>query len=156
MTGQINMLHFDSIISNLNADTTKQVLQKLSEHISNLVGTSQKTVYETLVEQERQQSSGIGRGVAIAHMRLPRLTRPLTIFAKLEKSIDFQSVDGEPVDLICLVMSPEHEGSQHLNRRASVSRNFNDVDLCNRLRGAEDAGDIKMLIKQFNERKLAA
>lgn len=156
MTGQINMLHFDSIISNMNATTTKQVLQKLSEHTSNLVGTSQKIVYETLTEQERQQSSGIGHGVAIAHMRLPRLTRPLTIFAKLEKSVDFKSVDGEPVDLVCLVMSPEHEGPQHLNRLAAVSRNLNDVDLCNRLRGAEDAGNIKTLIKQFNERKLAA
>lgn len=156
MTDDIQEFYFDSIIANLKVSSSQDVFKKLSEHTSNLIGTSQKFLYETLTEQEAQDSPGVGNGVAITHMRLPRLTKPFIIFAKLNNSVDFQSLDNEPVDMVCMVLSPDFEGAKHLSRLAQVSRIFNNKELCYELRETKDKEDIKMVMRSFNERKMAA
>ena len=108
------------------------------------------------MDLEKQGSSGIGNGVAISHMRLPRLTRPMIIYSKLSHMVDFNANDGEPVDLMCLVLSPEFEGPKHLQRLAKVTRFFNDEHFCNQLRQASDKQDIRFILKEMNDRKLAA
>lgn len=149
-------LRFDSIIAELKVTGSKQVFQKLSEHVSRLVGTPQKTVKESLLAQEKAQSSGIGQGVAIPHMKLPSLTKPLVIFAKLARPVDFKSSDDEPVDLVCLVLSPTHDGPKHLRRLARTTRFFTDKSFCNQLRSATDIDDIRLIVKEINNRKMAA
>jgi PTS system nitrogen regulatory IIA component len=156
MTNEINVLHFDSIITELKATNVKQVFQTLSTHVSRLIGTPEKFILESLINSEKQENSGIGHGVAISHMRLPRLTRPMIVYAKLLSIVDFQSSDGEPVDLVCLILSPEFEGSKHLQRLAKVTRFFNDKNFCAELRAAEDKDDIRLTLKEMNNRKLAA
>ncbi len=156
MTNDIHALRFDSILLDLKVANSKDILKKLSEHTALLIGTSQKILLETLLKQEEEQSSGIGVGVAIAHKQLPRLTKPFIIFAKLENPIEFNAVDGDPVDLVCLVLSPEFEGSKHLSRLSKVSRFFNDKNFCDDLRQAKDADDIRLTLKEVNGRKIAA
>ena len=149
-------LRFDSIIPEMKVTSSKQVIQKLSEHTSHLIGTPQRFLFETLSDQEHKQSSGIGQGVAIAHMRLPRLTRSMVVFSKLSRPIDFNAIDEQPVDLVCLVLSPEFEGPKHLSRLAKVSRFFSDKSFCDSLRDAKDAHDIRLILKEINSRKMAA
>lgn len=156
MTNDIHEVRFDSIIMNLKAVSPKDILKKLSEHTSNLIGTSQQTIYDSLMEQEKQDCSGIGGGIAIPHMRLPSLTKPFIIFAKLDKAIEFNAVDHDPVDLVCLVLSPEFEGPKHLSRLSTVSRFFSNQVFCEKLRHATDADDIRLIIREINDRKMAA
>lgn len=152
----VQQFNFDSIITECKVSNVQDVFQKLSEHTSNLIGTSQSFLYGTLAEQESTDGSGIGHGVAITHMRLPRLTKPFIIFAKLNRGIDFQSLDNEPVDMVCMVLSPNFEGVKHLSRLAEVSRMFNNKELCYALREAKNKEDIKIALNTFNERKMAA
>jgi PTS system nitrogen regulatory IIA component len=156
MTNEMNMLHFDSILTELKATNVKQIFQTLSTHVSRLIGTPEKFLLDSLVDLEKQGSSGIGQGVAVSHMRLPRLTRPMIVYAKLSDVVEFQSSDAEPVDLICLVLSPEFEGPKHLQRLAKVTRFFNDKNFCNQLRAAQDKESIRQALKEVNNRKLAA
>lgn len=156
MTNEINKLHFDSIITELKSTSVKGVFQKLSVHVHRLIGTPEKLIFNYLIESEKTDNSGIGNGVAIAHMRLPRLTHPMIIYSKLSQSIDFKSNDGEPVDLVCLILSPEHEGAKHLQRLSKVTRFFNDRVFCNKLRQAKDKDDIRQALKDINNHRIAA
>lgn len=156
MTNNISELNFDSVLMDIKATSYKQVLQKLSEHTSNLIGAPKDFLLEELLKHEAEHSSGIGNGVAIAHMRLPRLTRPMKIFAKISRPVNFMSTDGEPVDLICLVLSPDFEGTKHLSRLAKVSRFFCDQIFCNNLRDANTKDEIRNTLKEMNTRRMAA
>lgn len=156
MTNNINELRFDSILPDLKVTSAKQVLQKLSEHTFCLIGTSEKTLLSSLLQQEQEESSGIGHGVAITHMRLPRLTKPFVVFTRLTHTIDFNAVDDAPVDLVCLVLSPEYEGTKHLQRLAKVSRFLSDKVFCNKLRAANSSEDIRMALQEVNNQKMAA
>ena len=156
MTNNIHELRFDSIMPDLKVNGTKQLFQKISMHVSKLIGTPEKFVFDTLIEQERQQSSGIGQGVAIPHMKLPRLTKPVVIFAKLSRNIEFNAVDKEPVDLVCVVLSPSYDGPKHLRRLAKVTRFLSDAAFCESLRNANDVDDIRMVLKEVNSRRMAA
>lgn len=156
MSNNINELRFDSIIFDLKITGSKQVFQKLAMHVSNLIGTPEKMLFSTLIDQEREQSSGIGNGVAISHAKLPRLTKPLVVFTKLSRGIDFKAIDEEPVDLVCLVLSPSHEGPKHLRRLAKVTRFMSDPAFCDALRNAQDVDDIRLILKETNSRKMAA
>ena len=156
MTNDIQDIYFDSIIFNLNAGTPKDVLKKLSVHISKLIGTPASFLQETLIEQEKEHSSAIGNGVAIPHMRLPRLTKPMIIFARINKAVDFEAVDNEPVDMVCLVLSPEFEGPKHLSRLAKISRFFSQDKMRYQLHQAKDSDEIRLMMKTLSTRKLAA
>ena len=156
MTNNIHELRFDSILPDLKVTSAKQVLQKLAKHAFRLIGTPEKILLNNLLLQEQNETSGIGQGVAIVHMRLPRLTKPFVVFTKLARMVDFKAIDEEPVDLVCLVLSPEYEGPKHLRRLAKVSRFFNDKRFCDNLRAAQNTDDIRMVLKEINSRKMAA
>ena len=156
MTNEMSTIHFDSIITELKATSVIQVFQNLSTHVSRLIGTPEKSILDALTNAEKEVNSGIGHGVAISHMRLPRLTRPMIIYAKLPNAVDFVSNYGDPVDFMCLVLSPEFEGAKHLQRLAKVTRFFNDINFCEQLREAKNKDDIYLILKEINARKLAA
>ena len=151
-----NQMHIDTILPNLKASNSKQVFQKLSTHISNIIGTPDKKLFDIFVRQEDSLNSGIGHGVAIAHAKLPRLTRPMIIYSKLEKSVHFNAADGELVDMVAVVLSPEFEGTKHLQRLAMVTRFFNDKQAREILHEANDFESIRNAVKIINERKKAA
>jgi len=149
-------MNIDIILPNLKASNAKQVFQKLSEHVCNMIGTPEKKLYSLLVKQENSLNSGIGNGVAIAHAKLPRLTRPMIIYSKLETPVHFNAADGEPVDMVAVVLSPEFEGVRHLQRLAMVTRFFSNKEARDMLHDAEDFEDIRNAIAIINARKKAA
>ncbi|MCI5059959.1 MAG: PTS sugar transporter subunit IIA [Alphaproteobacteria bacterium] len=156
MTNPQDALSFDLVLPDLKAKTTKQVFQELADHTQRMVGTPKSFLFDKLWEQEKRQSSAIGHGVAVSHARLPRLTRPFIIFTKLPALVDFSSADGELVDMICLVLSPEQEGPAYLKRLSFITRTFLDQELCHDLRAAQDVNDIRSALQQKSIRQQAA
>lgn len=156
MTNDIQEMHFDSILLDFSANSIKQVHKKLSEHVAHLIGTPEKILFESLMEQEREQSSAIGNGLAIAHMRLPRLTRPIIVFAKLNVAVDFKAADNIPTDMVCLVLSPEFEGPKHLQRLAMTARFFANENTCEKLRETKDKDEVRIVLKNINALRMAA
>lgn len=156
MANDIHKMEFDSILIDLKTSGVKHALKSLSAHVHRLIGAPEDKIFTQLMVLEKEGTSAIGNGVSIPHMRLPRLTRPMTIFAKLPSSVDFGASDGEPVDMICLILSPEFEGPKHLQRLHTVTRFFNNEEIRNTLRDAKDKDDVRIILKQENHLKVAA
>ena len=107
----LEFLSPDSVVTSLRARAKKQILQELSAHaVRQLPALDEREVFETLLQRERLGSTGIGDGVAIPHGKLPGLDRLFGLVARLERPVDFESLDGQPIDIAFLLLAPEGAG----------------------------------------------
>jgi PTS system nitrogen regulatory IIA component len=126
----------EAVIPSLKAKTKKQALQELAQKAAALTGVDGRQIFDLLLQRERVGSTGVGRGIAIPHARLPALKRIVSVFARLDEAIDFEALDGEPVDLIFLLLAPDHAGGDHLKALARISRLLREPPAIERLRAA--------------------
>jgi PTS system nitrogen regulatory IIA component len=137
-----------AVIASLKATSKKQALQELARHAAAITGLGERRIFETLLERERLGTTGVGHGVAIPHGKLSELKRLYGMFARLDKPIDFESIDEQPVDLIFLLLAPEGAGADHLKALARISRLLRNSGMCDKLRGATSADGLYMLLTQ--------
>jgi PTS system nitrogen regulatory IIA component len=128
----------EGIIASLKAKSKKQVLHDLSQKAGELTGLDDRVIFETLLQRERLGSTGLGRGIAIPHGKPPGLKRITCVFARLETPIDFDATDGEPVELVFLLLAPEDAGADHLKALARISRLLRDPLAIEKLKGSRD------------------
>ncbi len=128
----------EAIYPSLKAKTKKQALQEMAQRASVLTGVDAREIFDTLLQRERLGSTGIGRGIAVPHGRLAALRKILSVFARLEEPIEFEALDGEPVDLIFLLLAPEHAGADHLKALARISRLLREPATIDKLRASRD------------------
>ena len=133
-----DLLTPEGIIPSLKAKSKKQVLQDLSLRAAELTGLQARELFDTLLQRERLGSTGLGRGIAIPHVKAKSLKNIVCLFARLEEPIEFDSLDNEPVDLIFLLLAPEHASGDHLKALARISRLLREPDAIARLRAATD------------------
>ena len=136
----------DHVIARMRATSKKQALQELARRSAEVSGLEQREIFDILLERERLGTTGIGRGIAIPHGKHDRLNGLVGVFARIDKGIDFDAVDGEPVDLLFLLLAPPSAGADHLKALAKVSRTLRDQTICTQLRGCEDADGIYALL----------
>ncbi|MBV8687856.1 MAG: PTS sugar transporter subunit IIA [Alphaproteobacteria bacterium] len=130
------LLTVDRIDDDLAASNKKGLFQQLAALAQRRTGLPAKTIAAALAEREKIGSTGFGGGVAIPHAKIEGLTRVFGYFARLSSPLDFQSVDGLPVDLVFLILSPPDAGAEHLKALAGVSRVLRDRNMVAKLRGA--------------------
>jgi PTS system nitrogen regulatory IIA component len=135
----LDFLSPDAVVPALRANSKKQVLQELSAHAAKLTGLDERTVFEALLQRERLGSTGIGDGLAIPHGKLPNLDRLFGLVARLDKPIDFEALDGQPVDILFLLLAPEGAGADHLKALARVARVLREPGTLERIRATRDA-----------------
>ncbi len=138
----------EGVIANLRASSKKQTLQELSKRAAGLTGLAERAIFEILIQRERLGTTGVGQGIAIPHGKLPGLDRLHGLFAKLEKPVDFDAIDEQPVDLICLLLAPESAGADHLKALAQVSRLLRNKAICEKIRGSESEDAIYALLTE--------
>lgn len=138
----------ESVIPNLKVTSKKQALQELAREAAALTGLHERAVFDTLLERERLGTTGVGNGIAIPHGKLPQLGRLHGLFARLERPIDFEAIDEQPVDLIFLLLAPESAGADHLKALARVSRLLRDKGMCEKLRGTDSAEGLYALLAE--------
>ncbi|GGH08284.1 PTS IIA-like nitrogen-regulatory protein PtsN [Alsobacter metallidurans] len=138
----------EAVLPVLRANTKKQALQDLAERASALSGLPERDLFDTLLQRERLGSTGIGHGIAIPHGKLAKSPKLFGLFARLEKPIDFEALDGEPVDLIFLLIAPEAAGADHLKALARVARVLREPAITAKLRAARDADAIYAILTQ--------
>jgi PTS system nitrogen regulatory IIA component len=129
----------DAVFAALKANNKKQLLQELAAKAALVTGRAEREIFETLLQRERLGSTGIGNGVAIPHGKMPRLERLVGMFARLEKPIDFEALDGQPVDLVFLLLAPEAAGADHLKALARIARLLREPAVAEKLRATADA-----------------
>ena len=142
------LLTVENVIADLRVTSKKQALQELSKHAADLTGLEERAIIDILLERERLGTTGVGDGLAIPHGRLPELERIYGFFARLEKPIDFDSIDERPVDLIFLLLAPEGAGADHLKALARISRLLRGPSFCEKLRGANSRDALYALLSQ--------
>ena len=112
----------NAIVPALKVNGKKQAIQELSARAAKLTGQNERLIFETLMQREKLGSTGVGNGIAIPHGKLPKLEKLVGLFARLDRPIDFESLDGQPVDLIFLLLAPGRRPAPITSRRWRASR----------------------------------
>jgi PTS system nitrogen regulatory IIA component len=131
-----------AVVPALKVNSKKQALQELAARAAALTGRGEREILDILQQREKLGSTGVGNGIAIPHGKLPKLDRLFGLFARLDRPIDFEALDGQPVDLVFLLLAPEAAGADHLKALARVARLLRDPDTAKKLRDSRDADAI--------------
>jgi PTS system nitrogen regulatory IIA component len=143
-----DLLSADSVVSHLKATGKKQALQELAVIAARTVGREDREIFDILLERERLGTTGVGHGIAIPHGKLKELDRLHGVFARLERPIDFDAIDDEPVDLVFVLLAPETAGADHLKALARVSRLLRDTSVCEKIRGCDSRDAIYAVLTE--------
>ena len=141
-----DLLSPDAILATLRVNGKKQALQEMSERAAQVSGLAAREIFDALLQRERLGSTGVGDGIAIPHGKLAKCDRIFGIFARLERAIDFEALDGLPVDLIFLLIAPESAGADHLKALAGIARVLRDPEMAAQLRATRDASALYSLL----------
>jgi len=144
----VELLKPEGVISSLRVRSKKQALQELAKQASEVSGLDEKEIFETLLEREQLGTTGVGNGVAIPHGKMSELNTLHGLFARLEKPVQFDAIDEQPVDLIFLLLAPESAGADHLKALARVSRLLRDKTVCEKLRGTDSSDGLYLLLTE--------
>lgn len=136
MSDLSDILTIDAVDARVSAANKKALFQHLAWAAERLTGIPAKKIAAALNERERLGSTGFGGGAAIPHGKIEGLPRVTGYFLRLSTPVDYQAVDGLPVDLVFLLLSPPDAGVDHLKALAGVSRMFRDRQTLAKLRGA--------------------
>ena len=145
-----DLLAPDAILPALKAQTKKQLLQELAARAHQITRMPERRIFETLVERERLGTTGVGAGIAIPHGRLGEAKTITGVFARLETPIDYEAVDGQPVDLVFTLLAPEDAGADHLKALARVSRLLRNAATCEKLRATSSAEALYAILTAQN------
>ena len=138
----------EAILPALKVNSKKQALQELAAKAAELTGQNERSVFEVLLQREKLGTTAVGYGVAIPHGKLPKLEKIFGLFARLDRPIDFESMDGQPVDLVFLLLAPEGAGADHLKALSRIARVLRDGDTVAKIRGTSDAAAIHAFLSQ--------
>jgi PTS system nitrogen regulatory IIA component len=130
------------VIIDVRALKKRPLLQELAAKAAISLGFSVDQVAPYLLKREDLGSTGIGRGVAIPHARLPDLKQPYGLFAKLKQPIDFDAIDGQAVDLVFILLLPAAAETGQLGALALVARTLRPAENLVRLRGAKNISEL--------------
>lgn len=145
----------EGVFSGLNATSKKHLLQELAQRAEDAVGVEARAAFDGLLERERLGPTGMGRGVAVPHARIPGLQEVRGVFTRLSRPVEFEAIDDEPVDLVFALFAPENSGADHLRALASISRRLRDPGVCAKLRAAEHPSAVYAVLTEQNVSKAA-
>jgi PTS system nitrogen regulatory IIA component len=126
------------VIVDLRASDKDQLLRELSQRAAAALDLDVEAVTAEILKREQLGSTGMGDGVAIPHARIPNLSRPFGMLARLRREIDFAAIDERPVDLVFLLLLPGAAEGEQLNVLASVARRLRDPSVAASVRKALD------------------
>jgi PTS system nitrogen regulatory IIA component len=138
-----------------DVSSKKRLMLCIAEVAEALVHLPGATIFDALQERESLGPTGVGHGVALPHARLAQLTEVHGAFLKLDRPIDFDSADRQPVDLVFALFAPMDTGVDHLKALALVSRTLRDTALCAKLRANSDAATLHTLLTEGISHKAA-
>lgn len=139
----------ESVVTDIEDVQKRDVLLYLSQIASKASGVSERSIYEILIERESLGTTGVGHGVAIPHGKVDGLDKIYGVFAVTKNPVDFESVDGRPVDIMFLLLTPSGAGADHLKALAKVSGILRNEEICNEMRKSKNPKELyKLLLAQ--------
>lgn len=126
----------------------KRLFQELAEIAAQAHGLQAALAVDGLQERETLGPTGVGHGIALPHARLEDLDRIVGLFIRLEKPLDYDSVDRQPVDLVFGLLAPKDSGVDHLKALALVSRTMRDPGVVAKLRANSDPAKLYAILTE--------
>ncbi|MBN2630918.1 MAG: PTS sugar transporter subunit IIA [Rhodobacteraceae bacterium] len=133
----------------------KRLFQELGEMVAASYGLSAATAVDGLQERESLGPTGVGHGIALPHARLQDLDHIVGVFIRLEKPLDYDSVDRQPVDLVFALFAPKDSGVDHLKALALVSRTMRDASVVTKLRANVDPAKLHAILTESRSTQAA-
>jgi PTS system nitrogen regulatory IIA component len=130
------------VIVGVRSRNKNQLLKELCTRAAARLGLNAESIAYEIIKREKLGSTGIGGGIALPHARIDDLKEPHGILARLRHAIDFNAIDGQPVDIVFLLLLPSAPAGEQLNALAAVARRLRDSDSVRELRHASDAADL--------------
>ena len=143
-----DLIRSNNVIDGLRVADKTQLLQELARRASAALSLDQRAILDALQARENLGSTGLGKGFALPHARLDVLTSAFALFVRLARPIDFASIDGLPVNLMILLLTPANAGNQHLATLAALARPLRNEAFVQRLRQAPDATALHKLLAE--------
>jgi len=122
------------------------LLRELAANSAAALRLSPAAVTDALLQREKLGSTGTGGGIAIPHTRLPGIDKPFGMLVRLAQPIDFDAIDGQPVDVVFLLLLPDQPQGQQLNALACVARTLRIAEAVRKLRQAADGAAVYRLV----------
>lgn len=138
----------EAVLRSLKPKSKKQLLEELSARAARISGLPERDIFDVLWQREQLGSTGLGQGVAIPHGKLGGLKQIVGLFAQLSEPVEFDAVDGEPVDIVFLLLAPEGAGADHLKSLARISRLLRERGSVEKLRASKDAAALYAVLTQ--------
>lgn len=137
-----------AILPALKVSSKKQLFQEIANRAADAYQLPPRAVIAGLTAREQLGSTAMGDGVAIPHARIEGLDQIIGLFARLEKPVDFDAMDGRGVDLVFVLLAPEHSGADHLRALARVSRLLRSAEIREKLRETSKGEALYALITE--------
>lgn len=150
-----DFIDFDAINTRLSGGNKRSLLQQMSNIAAQRLGVDVAEIQSSVTEREQLGSTGFGQGVAIPHGKIEGLTRIYGLFARLAEPIDYKAIDGRPVDLVFLLLSPVNAGAEHLKALAAISRVTRNEPTLEKMRGARSRDALAAVLMGADERDAA-
>ena len=151
----IDILSSQAVVPSLNATSKKRLLQEIAQTAESVYGLSSKEVFTAMQERELLGPTGMGNGIAIPHARIAGTDSVKGIFVKLDKPVEYESVDHQPVDIVFALFAPKGAGAEHLKALARVSRTLRNPDICAKIRSSDDAAVLFAILTSDQASKAA-
>jgi fructose-specific phosphotransferase system IIA component len=152
-----DFIEFKAISADLQAKDKESVIKELIEGLvqaSRIKSDDQKSIIAAVMKREDLGSTGIGRGVAVPHTKHPSVDRLVGTVGLSREGLDFNSLDGEKVQIFFLLVSPPDRPGDHLRALENISRKLRDDTFCRFLRQARTAVDIRQLLEEADNNQL--
>lgn len=133
----------------------KRLFHDLGELSEASYGLDATSVIDALIDREGLGPTGVGQGIALPHARLASVDRVIGVFLRLERPLNFDAIDRQPVDLVFALIAPENAGVDHLKALALVSRTLRDPATCAKLRANSDVGTLHTILTEENASQAA-
>ncbi|MGR3463903.1 PTS sugar transporter subunit IIA [Limimaricola sp.] len=142
------ILPSDGVKMLASTSSKKRLFQDLGDLAESCYGLAPGRVVEALLDREGLGPTGVGHGVALPHARMEGIERVRGLFIRLEKPLEFDSIDRQPVDLVFCLLAPDGSGVEHLKALALVSRTLRDAAICQKLRANGEIGTLHAILTE--------
>jgi nitrogen PTS system EIIA component len=157
MEGRMKLLDFvvrEAIVVDLQALGKEEAIREMVGSLhraGRLADNDTESVIRAILSREELGSTGIGQGVAVPHTRHPTLQKLIGTVALSRRGVDFAALDGEPVDIFFLLVSPQNQPGDHLRALENISRHLKDERFVNFLRQAQTRENVVEVLEEADQ-----
>ena len=145
------LLSPQSIFLNTEISSKKKLLELIANIAADRTQLSESEIYNNLLNRERLGSTGLGQGFAVPHARLNELKQTMALFFRLKDTVNFESPDNQPVDLVFTIIIPQEATEEHLIILSSLAGIFSKAEVCEAIRSATSKEEIAEIIRSAEQ-----